>query len=84
MVVDVFMIGCRIQDSVIYPEFNELSPDMKKPLYNTELGIYCGLENIMCSWGHDKYLYQILKSEKKPNYLPEEALYIVIFHDKNI
>ena len=45
---------------------------------------FCGLENIMCSWGHDKYLYQILKSEKNPNYLPEEALYIVIFHDKNI
>ena len=35
---------------------------------------------MICSWGHDEYLYQILISEKNPNTLPEEALYIARYH----
>ena len=33
--------------------------------YNTKYGVYsknCGLENVKMSWGHDEYLYQILKN----------------------
>jgi len=32
----------------------------------------------MCSWGHDEYLYQILKYSCVD--LPEEALYIIRYH----
>ena len=32
----------------------------------------------MCSWGHDEYLYQVLKHNNVS--LPEEALYIVRYH----
>ena len=39
---------------------------------------HCGLENVLCSWGHDEYLYQILKNNI--NVLPEEALYIIRYH----
>ena len=27
--------GCRIPDCVVFPEFNELNPDMADPRYNT-------------------------------------------------
>ena len=83
MVGDTFMLGCKLPEGIIYKEFNELNPDMKNPEYNTENGIYklnCGLDNMVCSWGHDEYLYQILSSEKNPNTLPEEAKYIARFH----
>jgi inositol oxygenase len=44
----------------------------------TQFGIYsphCGLNNVLMSWGHDEYLYQVVK-----NYLPEQALYIIRYH----
>ena len=37
--------------------------------YQTRLGVYeegCGLENVDLSWGHDEYLYHVVK-----DYLPE-------------
>ena len=83
MVGDTFIVGCKLSNKIIFPEFNCQNPDMKNPSYNTELGIYtegCGLDNLKCSWGHDEYLYQILSSERNPHYLPPEALYIIRFH----
>ena len=83
MVGDTFVLGCKLPEKIIFPEFNIENPDMKNSLYNTELGIYeegCGLDNVHCSWGHDEYLYRILKSDKNPHFLPEEALYIIRFH----
>ena len=81
IVGDTFIVGCKITNKIVYPEFNMLNPDMKNPKYNTKLGIYqqnCGLDNVNCSWGHDEYLYQILKNNK--NSLPEEALYVIRYH----
>ena len=81
MVGDTFIVGCQLPDSLVFPEFNNENPDMKVPLYNTKFGIYpanCGLDNVICSWSHDEYLYQILKHNK--SILPPEALYIIRFH----
>jgi inositol oxygenase len=96
VVGDTFLTGCKIPDTVIYPEFNSLNPDMSNPLYNTDLGIYsggCGLENVICSWGHDEYIYRVLldnnigldqKYNKAGDHLsavfPAEALYIIRYH----
>jgi len=83
IVGDTFVVGCRLPDKLIFPEFNQYNPDMKNDKYNSTLGIYkeqCGLENLICSWGHDEYLYKILDSSKNPNTLPPEALYIIRFH----
>jgi inositol oxygenase len=43
---DTFVVGCRIPDSTVYPEFNALNPDMADPRYCTENGVYepgCGI-----------------------------------------
>jgi hypothetical protein len=38
---------------------------------------HCGLDKLMMSWGHDEYLYQVLKHNKTT--LPEQALYMIRF-----
>ena len=81
IVGDTFVVGCALPDTLVYSEFNKLNPDMNNEKYNTKLGIYsygCGLDQVKCSWGHDEYLYQILKHNKID--LPEEAFYIIRYH----
>lgn len=87
IVGDTFITGCKIPDSIIYPEFNLLNSDNIK--YDN-IGIYsknCGLDNCHVSWGHDEFMYNILLNNN--NKLPEEAYYIIryhslyLWHDKN-
>lgn len=78
VVGDTFPVGCRFSDKIVYPEYFEANPDSRDERYNTLYGIYepnCGLRNVDMSWGHDEYLYQIVK-----DYLPEPALYMIRYH----
>lgn len=78
VVGDTFPVGCRFSDRIVYHEFFAENPDTTDERYNTRLGIYkegCGLSSVMMSWGHDEYLYHVMKS-----YLPEPALYMIRFH----
>lgn len=81
IVGDTFIVGCKLPYGIVFPEFNQYNSDMNYSIYNTELGIYkpnCGLDQVYCSWGHDEYLYQVLKYNQCP--LPDEAFYIIRFH----
>lgn len=78
VVGDTFPVGCRFDDSIIYHEFFADNPDASDPRYSNRPGIYvenCGLQNVLMSWGHDEYLYHVVKP-----YLPEPALYMIRFH----
>jgi len=79
---DTFVVGCKPAKSIVYSEDTfDSNPDIKNPEYNTEFGIYqknCGLENVIMSWGHDEYLYQVLKHNGTT--IPEEGLYMIRFH----
>ena len=78
VVGDTFPVGCKHSDKIVYPEFFEANPDSQDARYNTKYGVYepnCGLRNVHMSWGHDEYLYQMLK-----DYLPEPALYMIRYH----
>jgi inositol oxygenase len=82
LVGDVFVVGCKLPDSCVYPEFNALNPDMQDPRYNTELGVYeagCGLDNLHLAWGHDEYLYQVLKNHPE-NSIPEAGMAMIRYH----
>lgn len=49
---------------------------------STKLGMYeegCGLENLLMTWSHDEYMYQMLKNHPDCK-LPDEALYAIRFH----
>lgn len=78
VVGDTFPVGCAYSDKIVYPEYFRENPDSKVPAYQTRLGVYaegCGLDHVDLSWGHDEYLYQVVK-----DYLPEEALYMIRYH----
>jgi inositol oxygenase len=40
LVGDTWVVGCRILDTLVFPEFNELNPDRWHPVFSTEFGIY--------------------------------------------
>lgn len=78
VVGDTYPVGCAFSDKIVYPEFFSENPDATDERYNHKYGVYsenCGLDNVKMSWGHDEYLYQILK-----DYLPEPALYMIRYH----
>ena len=78
VVGDTFPVGCRHSDRIVYAEFFAANPDSQDSRYNSELGIYganCGLDQVHMSWGHDEYLYHLLK-----DYLPEPAQYMIRYH----
>ena len=78
VVGDTFPVGCAYSQKVVYPEFFEANPDSSRPEYQTRLGVYeegCGLDAVEMSWGHDEYLYHVVK-----DYLPEPALYMIRYH----
>ncbi len=78
VVGDTFPVGCAYSDKIVYPEFFKDSPDYNHSVYNTQYGVYekgCGLRNVDMSWGHDEYVYQIMKDR-----IPEEGLYMLRYH----
>jgi len=78
---DTFPVGCRFDESIVFPETFKDNPDARDPRYNTKNGVYqpgCGLENVVMSWGHDEYMYQVCKGNGST--LPPPALYMIRFH----
>jgi inositol oxygenase len=78
VVGDTFPVGCAYSDKIVFPEFFTANPDYQHPIYSTRYGVYepnCGLDKVHLSWGHDEYVYHMMK-----NYLPEEGLYMLRYH----
>lgn len=80
VVGDTFPVGCAFDRRIIYPDTFEGNPDSTNDIYSTEHGIYtpgCGLDNVMLSWGHDEYLYHIMKDQST---IPDEGLAMIRYH----
>lgn len=78
VVGDTFPTGCRYSPKIVFAEFFEDNPDSSDPRFQSEFGVYepgCGLDQVVLSWGHDEYIYQVTK-----NYLPIEAQYMLRYH----
>jgi inositol oxygenase len=78
VVGDTFPVGCAFSDRIVYPEFFADNPDRGDPRLQSRCGVYaegCGLRRVHLSWGHDEYLYHVLK-----DHLPEPALYMIRYH----
>lgn len=82
VVGDTFPVGCKFQKNIVFRDNSFMdNPDENNPKYNTECGIYernCGLDKVLMSWGHDEYLYRVLKFNNSS--IPEEGLYMIRFH----
>ncbi len=78
VVGDTHPVGCRFSDRIVFAEFLRDNPDHSHPLYSTPAGIYregCGLDQVHMTWGHDEYLYHVLKGR-----LPQPALHMIRYH----
>lgn len=78
VVGDTFPVGCAYAKEVVFSEFFQNNPDISDGRYNTKYGVYssnCGLKNVHLSWGHDEYVYHMVKDR-----LPEPALYMLRYH----
>ena len=81
VVGDTFPVGCKFDDKCVYGNASfSANPDYNDPIYSSDHGIYtpgCGLDNVMLSWGHDEYLYHVVKDQST---LPDEALAMIRYH----
>jgi len=78
VVGDSYPVGCAFSDKIVFAEYFKDNADYNNPLYNTKYGVYepnCGLDNVTMTWGHDEYIYYMMK-----DYLPEPALYMLRYH----
>jgi inositol oxygenase len=78
VVGDTFPVGCAFASQIVYYELFADNPDANVDTYRTPSGIYqegCGLDRVHLSWGHDEYLYHVVR-----DYLPEEAAYVIRYH----
>jgi inositol oxygenase len=78
VVGDTFPVGCAYSDKIVFHRFFDANPDSNNPRYQSRLGVYedgCGLDRVQLSWGHDEYLYNVVK-----DHLPEEGLYMIRYH----
>ncbi|KAK3360407.1 hypothetical protein B0T25DRAFT_129397 [Lasiosphaeria hispida] len=80
VVGDSFPVGCRFDERCIFPETFVANPDRGHPVFGTEFGIYapgCGIGNLIMSWGHDEYLYLVLRDQST---IPAEGLAMIRYH----
>jgi inositol oxygenase len=78
VVGDTFPTGCAWSDTIVFHEYFSWNPDASIPAYQTLNGVYepnCGLDKVNLSFGHDEYLYHVVKE-----YLPEPAHYMIRYH----
>jgi inositol oxygenase len=78
VVGDTYPVGCEFSDKIVFAEFLADNPDSQAAEYQTPCGIYepgCGLDNVLMSWGHDEYVYHVVK-----DFLPVETLYMLRYH----
>lgn len=82
VVGDTFPVGCPFSSSIVKYNHFINNPDSRNSIINfSKTGIYkphCGFDNVHFSWGHDEYMYQVLKGNQVT--LPEKALYMIRYH----
>ncbi len=78
---DTWVVGCRIPDTTVFPDLNKTNGDREDSLLSSSLGIYkknCGLARLKFAFGHDEYLYRVLKNAGSA--IPEEGLQMIRLH----
>jgi len=75
VVGDTFVVGHPLPEALVYPEFHELASFHGAP---SGYAPGCGLDACDLSYGHDEYLYWVLRASRTR--LPEAALRIVRYH----
>jgi len=78
VVGDTHPLGCAFSPAIRHVEFLSENPDAYDPRYTTHSGIYsqgCGLDAVTMSYGHDEYLYWIVR-----DHVPYEVAWEIRYH----
>tara|TARA_Y100000389_G_scaffold42703_1_gene37389 strand:- start:4691 stop:5491 length:801 start_codon:yes stop_codon:yes gene_type:complete len=81
VVGDTYPVGCAFSDKIVFHEFFSDNPDSLNKNYSTKLGLYerfCGLSDVLMSWGHDEYIYRVLKHNGCT--IPAPGLFAIRYH----
>lgn len=78
VVGDTFITGMEIPDSAVLPEYNHFNVDHQRGMMLDFYKKGCGLDGVRCSFGHDEYLYRLLKANDVK--LPDEAFAMIRYH----
>ena len=79
VVGDTYVLGCEFPKTIVYYDTLKGSPEYEK--YD-KLVLYkprCGLDNLMISYGHDEYLYNVLKKNRN-HFLSDKYLDVIRYH----
>jgi inositol oxygenase len=76
IVGDTFITGCRIPNNIVLSEFNIYNKDHMEN--NNYYKNNTGLDNCSISFGHDEYMYRLIKANNHK--MPREAEYIIRYH----
>lgn len=83
IVGDTYVVGCQFGKSIVYyDDLVTLNSDYDHVVYGSPNGIYqpnCGIENLTLSFGHDEYLYQILRHNKS-HMMTNKYMNVIRFH----
>ena len=80
IVGDTYVVGCEFPTTIVYYDTLKENSDFGK--YDTN-GIYepgCGLENLHISFGHDEYLYQVLKQNVGKHKISPSLMNVIRYH----
>jgi len=83
IVGDTYLVGCKFPESIVYYDTLRENPDFNNVRFNSELGVYernCGMRNVAISFGHDEYLYMVLKYNAGRHNLPVKYWDIIRYH----
>lgn len=82
VVGDTYVLGCRLPETIVYytifnqfPEFNKVNKFNKNGIYKEK----CGLHNLTLSYGHDEYLYTVLKGNDNHK-ISEKYMDLIRYH----
>ena len=79
---DTFVVGAEYGKALVYGNLLKNNTDINDTIFRTKFGIYspnCGVKKLTLSFGHDEYLYSVLKNNKNHR-LSEKYLDIIRFH----
>ena len=79
VVGDTYVAGCEYPKSIVYYDTLKGSPDFNKYTKNGIYEIGCGLDNLYITFGHDEYLYQVLKGNDNHK-ISRKYLDIIRYH----
>ena len=79
VVGDTFVVGCRIPGTVVYYEETKNHPDFNSNVFGI-YNKYCGIDNLHLSYGHDEYLYEVLKQNSDKHFISKKYWDIIKYH----